>query len=127
MFVRLAKIYTLRDKDNNVFYVGCTTGSLQKRLAHHLSSARSGNNYNSSKSAMIRSLNFLVRIEISQALWVAGNTRHRASKDLWILERKWIDRYRDLGHTLCNDEYRQPQSISRGKVPQDITGQLITQ
>lgn len=118
-----AKVYTLSDEKGNVFYVGCTTQSVPNRLSQHITAARSGIQNNIEKNAIIKSLDYKVRAQIVDMIWVTS----RRSKDLIHkakeFERNWIIRFHQMGYNLCNkgvlkNIYGLPKTINVEKVGQ---------
>lgn len=109
-FGAYAKIYTISDVNGNVFYVGCTTNSIEARLAGHISEARNTNTYNklysskSPKSVRIRELDFKIVITIVHMQWVTSFASMSALKKMARTEKEWIKKYMDLGYSLCNRE-----------------------
>lgn len=102
-FGAFAKIYTLSDKDGNVFYVGCTTKSITLRLAQHISEAKCNKSYaNSKKNAAIRDIDYCVVAQIVDMRWVTGNKSNMLTKGARDLEKNWILKFHGMGYDLCN-------------------------
>lgn len=107
-----AKIYTLTDFDNNVFYVGCTTVGLKQRLQQHLSSCNSYDSWsNSLKVQKIRSLNFRVRINELETVVVFATNRRCASRKAEVYERRWIKKFEGMGIELCNCSFTTNEKV----------------
>lgn len=102
-----AKIYTLSDQANNIFYVGCTVSRLETRLSTHLTEAKSFSNekkYNKRKCEHIRNLKYKITATIVDMKWVTGRSALHAMKKAEDLEQKWIDKYILLGYDLMNKQ-----------------------
>lgn len=103
VFVGCAKIYTLSDLKGNVFYVGSTSHSLEKRLSAHLAEARLNKRCgNKKKNEKIRSLNFQIEAKVIDIKYVAGSKQAAARGKSNDLEGEWIKKYVELGYDLCN-------------------------
>lgn len=104
VFIGYARIYTLSDINDNVFYVGCTTQDLQKRLACHLAEAKANTpKSNSLKNLFIMALDFRVTIRIVEEKFVTGFKAYSAVTKAKDLELKWVRKFISRGATLCNN------------------------
>lgn len=106
------RIYALTDFDDNVFYVGCTSMKLRKRLLCHLQEARVTAFYsNNRKCAKIISLDFNVKIKELDFLIVKAYKKAKAPIKAKWLEEVWINRFVLNGHELtnCSDRSSQQQ------------------
>lgn len=117
-----AKIYTLSGVNGDVFYVGCTF-DLTNRLATHLGNAK-GNHKgsNKKKNEIIRSLNFEVVVKVVDMKWVTGSRANRIIHKAFPLEKKWIQKFLELGYDLCNGR---PMLKRRGPVKKEFVGQTF--
>jgi hypothetical protein len=105
-FGAYAKIYTLSDENDNVFYVGSTVKRLETRLAQHISNAKRNKKYgNKRKDDIIRKLNYKIMATIVDMLWVTAQREKDLKHKADSLERKWIQKYASLGYDLCNSRF----------------------
>lgn len=111
-FGAYAKVYTLSDKDGDVFYVGCTVHELEKRVAAHISEARSGKG-NKRKAARIVQADLEVYATIVEIKWVTERSAVDALMKMASIEKKWISKYMDLGYNLCNKEAHRGKNSKR--------------
>ena len=99
------KIYTLADKNGNVFYVGCTISSVESRLYYHLCEARQDYHWsNRRKVKIIQDLNFEVVATVVHTKMLKGEYYWDVKKELEEIELEWIKKYILLGHNLTNLE-----------------------
>jgi hypothetical protein len=96
-----SKIYTLSDKNGNVFYVGCTVRNAEIRFKQHINEAKAGY-LKSRKLKRIQELNYEVVMTIVDMFWITGYDHmdlvHRSQRK----ELEWINKYRELGYELTN-------------------------
>ena len=97
------KVYSLSDLDGNVFYVGCTSQSLEARLGCHIANAKSGSGYNHAKNSHISSLGFKVNISILEEKYTTKITSpYSATKEMAQREFFWINHFISNGVNLLN-------------------------
>lgn len=114
------RIYTLSDKDGNVFYVGYTTQNIEKRLGAHLAEAKYGPvSGNKRKNAHIAKLNFQVAATIVDMVLFSGSSWDHIAKKGRKLEKEWIIKYKALGYDLLNRH-----SIT--DIPPDTVGKVVS-
>jgi hypothetical protein len=102
-FVAQAKIYSLADKQGNVFYIGTTNVRMETRLAQHISAAKNDNKYsNRRKNDIIRKLNYEIVCTIIDMMWITAEDKYSLKVGANKLEKQWIKKYTDLGYQLCN-------------------------
>lgn len=94
-------IYGLFDKDDNIFYVGQTSGTLRKRLSAHISTGRLMLN-NNRTSKKISDLNGEVYIKEIDRVWVNGKNKSEAIRKGRSIETRWINNVMSEGYTLTN-------------------------
>jgi hypothetical protein len=99
-----AKVYTLSDLNGDVFYVGITTGTLERRLTAHLCDARIGKG-NAKKNERIILCQFKPKISQVDIMYVTGYNSSMAMNKARFLEYEWICRFRDQGMDLANSRY----------------------
>lgn len=123
----VGKIYTLSDRDGNVFYVGCTILSIEYRLQCHISQAMSKKlrlQVNTKKIQRIRDLNFDIVATIVEIVKIDGSKVPSPKKYLKPFELKWIKKYLNDGCDLCNTA--QDMGISRREpLKKEIVGQTF--
>lgn len=125
LYCGFAKIYTLSDKNGNVFYVGCTTKPVAFRLSAHIAEARKWKiSSNKIKGQKIAGLNFEIIATVVDVKWFTYcypkiHTWNKV-KD-W--EKGWIKKYMDLGYNLCNREAR--KKVATAYAP-EFVGQTFT-
>jgi predicted GIY-YIG superfamily endonuclease len=98
-----AKIYTLADKHNNVFYVGVTVKSLEERVANHISSARSADRKNR-KAAHLEKLNYEIVATVVHTQVISGRSLKHCNQRMRPIETEWILKYMKMGCDLINRE-----------------------
>lgn len=100
-----AIIYSLSDADG-VFYVGCTTGTVEQRLQGHIGDAkfwhRDKEGSTNPKIQRIIKSNFQVVATILEITEVQGLSRRSAATHGSHLERKWIQHFKEQGCEMCN-------------------------
>lgn len=101
-FGAFGTIYTLADKNKNVFYIGCTLYALKNRLTTHIWEAKNGK---TKKCEMIRFLNYQITATVIDVKWVTGMDGYGAAQKLAVFEKEWIEKYKALGIELCNKPY----------------------
>jgi hypothetical protein len=95
------KIYALSDSDMEVRYVGMTTRSLVLRTKGHISESKAGK---TPKDRWLQDVGErLVVRELERFQWMVGMERPS------LKERRWIDRFRQEGCKLFNNERRAKQ------------------
>lgn len=98
-----AKVYALTDFDDNVFYIGCTTKPLFKRLQLHIGGTKSYDSWrNSRKDEKVRALDFKVKIKELHSFGIFGVNKSEAIRKAAFIENQWIKKYLDAGCDLCN-------------------------
>jgi predicted GIY-YIG superfamily endonuclease len=105
-FCTYVKIYTLSDKSGNIFYVGCTSKTLEKRLRGHLSDKS-----NIKKNNRIKELNNEVFINLIEEKFVSAEKAIYAQKRLAKRELYWINKFIELGYDLCQREAEKAKRI----------------
>ena len=100
----IAKIYTLSDVLGNVFYVGCTIGSLEQRLKNHLSDSKGQLRrfMNQEKNTKIRALEYKILIKEVDRMEVSGWKGYQMNCQARPLEYKWIIKFHKAGANLTN-------------------------
>lgn len=89
-------IYFLSGENkNNIFYVGITTLPLYKRLYDHLYGAK--NKYCSNGNKNDKILEYWGKVEIHEI-----ETIEATKKEAYLIETKYIKRYKNMGYDLCN-------------------------
>lgn len=114
LYTACIKVYSLADKKGNVFYVGYTSKSLEYRLSQHVNGSRPyqieiekpGHLKISAKAEHIRKLNFKVVATVIDIAWVASQHGYVIPSIGRRLEKKWIQKYLDLGYALTNREIK---------------------
>lgn len=112
----IAKIYTLTDENDNVFYVGCTIGSLETRLYDHIQGACNTKTVsNSLKSKKIRELGFKVKIVAVDYMAVEAGNSWDATRKAADLENDWSLKFMMEGIELTNDRIRVRSKLPNAK------------
>lgn len=101
---RVVKIYTLSDKNGNIFYVGCTAEKLDVRLKAHLLNVRTYPN--SEKAKYFAAINNEVIVKAVYKETVSTIYKFQAHRKIAAKELEYIYKYTDLGHPLVNREAR---------------------
>lgn len=101
LFCGYAKIYTLSDYDGIVFYVGCTSRSLEQRLTGHILQAKKALHFDK-KCLKIRKCGFKIFINEIDSVYITGSRPKFALPDAYKKEKEWIARYFLEGHPLTN-------------------------
>ncbi len=94
-------VYSLSDKNGNVFYVGCTIQPLQKRVTAHINEAANCENIDK-KSCIIRANDGKVSAAVLERKWVTGINGKAAQLRLLNIENYWVKKVESLGYVLCN-------------------------
>lgn len=100
-------IYSLSDLPGNVFYVGCTAGTLAERLKAHLLEAKNNNYSNFQKNALINHLDYNVKINLLETKWAVSPSRSLAVYTASDVEVKWINHFINMGIPLVNKKITQ--------------------
>ena len=94
-------VYALYDNDDKVYYIGCTLGTIENRVAGHVADAKA-NRSNKERNAVIQSQKFEVVARIISRHWVTGLFQSMAYRKLTHFEDKCIEDHLELGYPLCN-------------------------
>lgn len=89
-------IYCLKDLQGNIFYVGCTTLPLEKRVQMHIQEAKY--DYYRPKSKKIAELDYKIDAEVLYAGYYTDKG------DLLKDEKKYIIKFLESGSRLLNRE-----------------------
>lgn len=101
------KVYSLSDRNGNVFYVGCTVMPMEKRLLQHISEAKANRKHsNRAKNKIISDSNFEITATILDIKYVTGRYARNAQRQLCNTEKSWIEKYVSLGYDLCNRDHK---------------------
>lgn len=112
-----AKIYTLADKNGNVFYVGATIQDLEMRLRMHIWETKNiSSQYLSEKQLMIKELNYEVVATIVDKIYVTGTHFVNAIVKARHKEIEWINKFRSMGHKITNIQRRTKYKTENKKV-----------
>lgn len=105
-------IYTLSDKEGNIFYVGYTTQTIEKRLAQHLADARLKYNGGKKKNDRIALLNFEIVATVIDMANFKDEHWDRLLRKARKLEKEWIQKFQSLGHDLTNGRNKKPEQFN---------------
>lgn len=98
-------VYSLSDKNGDVFYIG-QTFKLKQRIYQHISEAkRSAKNkvINAlEKDAKIINSNFNINYAVVKSVDCSHLSKEEAKRKMVELEEMYIKKYIKLGHKLCN-------------------------
>jgi GIY-YIG catalytic domain len=124
LYCLYGKVYTLADKSGNVFYVGCTTMTVEQRLCQHISEAkRNSKGTNTRKNLIISKLNYEIVATIVDMVWLTSSRSRLSGQRINKIEKKWIEKYVALGYELCNrDVYKKRQLASK----KEFVGQVYS-
>lgn len=101
IFCGYAIIYTLSGPDGVVFYVGCTSQGLDKRLAAHIMQSKKTNSPDK-KCLKIKDLGYLISIKQIDSVYITGARPKFALPEAYSKEKEWIAKYFLSGHPLTN-------------------------
>lgn len=96
-----ANVYTLSDEFQNVFYVGCTSLPMEKRLSTHISNAKYGRG-NKAKNEKISSLGYKVFINSVEFITTKRMKRYQIQRVTKETELIWIYVFHKRGFQLTN-------------------------
>ena len=98
------KVYTLSDKEGNVFYVGATILPIPDRLRQHIGNAKATwkRRRPNAKNERIASLNYDIVATIIHVEWVTGRNIQEIKRKLEVVERRYIAEYLNMGVGLLN-------------------------
>lgn len=98
------KIYSLSDKNKNIFYIGCTTRSLHARLRDHQYTASSNSLGNVRKANKIHELDGMVFINLIEKHYAVALDWWQAQNRFLHREQYWIKKHIEMGCLLFNKE-----------------------
>lgn len=100
LFCRYCSVYSLSDMNGNIFYVGATTGPIDKRKKEHVREAKYSDKRK--KDKMIRQLDYKFNINLVERKAITSRSSERAFKTISVIEKYWIRKYISNGINLTN-------------------------